>query len=166
MRGRAAGGVDKARPAAPSDPAGAARLLADPDMEVRGEAFAALVSDPGASAALEGACRSPDARVRAFAALAVGNRGERGVLLEMASDPEAAVRSCALGALAHAGAPGARGAALAALSDGEAGVRRAAVEACAKMGVPVPEADIARLESEGDGEALLLAGLARRAAKR
>lgn len=145
----------------PGDPREAVRQLADPDARARGEAFAALVSDPGASEALDEACRSPDRRVRAFAALAVGNRGERGRLLQMASDPEAVVRSCALGALAHARAPGARSAALSALSDGRIEVRRAALQACAKLGAPVPERDLARLESEGDEELSLLAGLAR-----
>lgn len=144
----------------------AARRLSDPDLEVRGEAFALLVSDPRASAALDEACRSPDGSVRASAALAVGNRGEQGRLLEMASDPEPAVRSCALGALAHAGAEGAGAAALAALQDARLEVRRAALQACAKLGAQVPEADLARLESEGDAELRLLADLARSGAKR
>ena len=136
--------------------------LAHPDVRVRGEAFALLVSDPGASDVLEGACRSPDRSVRAFAALALGNRGEaRGILLEMASDPEALVRSCALGALAHMGMDGARGKALAGLADGRLEVRRAALQACAKLGVAVPAPDLDRLESEGDAELGLLAGMVR-----
>lgn len=145
----------------PADLEEAARQLSDPDMEVRGEAFALLVSDPRASTVLDVACRSPDRNVRAFAALAVGNRGEAGRLLEMASDPEAVVRSCALGALAHAGVDGASAAALAALEDERLEVRRAALQACAKLGTLVPEADLARLESEGDAELRLLADLAR-----
>ena len=136
--------------------------LAHPDVRVRGEAFALLVSDPGASDVLEGACRSPDRSVRAFAALALGNRGEaRGILLEMASDHEALVRSCALGALAHMGMDGARGKALAGLADGQLEVRRAALQACAKLGVVVPAPDLDRLESEGDAELGLLAGMVR-----
>lgn len=141
---------------------GAVLRLAHPDVRVRGEAFALLVSDQGASGVLEGACCSPDGGVRASAALALGNRGEpRGVLLEMASDPEAQVRSCALGALAHVGMDGARAKALAGLADPEIGVRRAALQACAKLGVAVPDAELERLESEGDGELGLIARIVR-----
>lgn len=154
--------MPRLRPARVDGAREAVSRLADPDVRVRGEAFAALVSDPGASDILEGACRSPDRSVRAFAALALGNRGEaRPVLLEMASDPEALVRSCALGALAHVGMDGAREKALAGLSDGRLEVRRAALQACAKLGVRVPAPDLDRLESEGDDELGLLAGMAR-----
>ena len=105
----------------------AAARLGHPDIRQRGEAFALLVSSPRGAAALEAACRSPDGGVRASAALALGNRGEaRGILLEMASDPEAPVRSCALGALAHVGMEGAEEKALAGLADGRLEVRRAA----------------------------------------
>ena len=87
-------------------------------------------------ASWRGPAAAPTGGVRASAALALGNRGEpRAVLLEMASDPEAQVRSCALGALAHVGMDGARGKALAGLADPEIGVRRAALQACAKLGV-------------------------------
>lgn len=142
----------------------AAARLGHPDIRQRGEAFALLVSSPRGAAALEAACRSPDGGVRASAALALGNRGEaRGILLEMASDPEAPVRSCALGALAHVGMEGAVEKSLAGLADGRLEVRRAALQACAKLGVRVPAPDLARLESEGDEELSLLAGMARAA---
>ncbi len=80
-------------------------LLNDPDIEIRGEAFGALMLNKNdISAALVDSLNDEESNVRAFCALILGNRKTQcaiNPLKKLTRDDRAMVRSCALGALGY-----------------------------------------------------------------
>ncbi len=144
--------------------------LDDPDVAVRGEAFAALVSEEAdISERLARALGSPSRNVRGFCALVLANRGDGGRAGELAAlasgDPSSMVRSCALGALGYlrASGPAASAAVRGGFADPNVETRRSALKAALDMGVALSPSDVEALSAGGDGELLRMLESARRA---
>lgn len=83
----------------------AVRMLDDPDIRVRGEAFCSLMlNSSDIQQVLELALSDSSPNLRAFCSLVLANRGDAGAapdIMPLARDPDPMVRSCALGALGH-----------------------------------------------------------------
>lgn len=143
-------------------------LLDDPDVRVRGEAFASLLSNKNdISGTLAAALDSPTPNIRAFSALVLGNRGDCGALprltakkvtgrlVEMTRDDSALVRSCALGALGHLGAGGIDADIRRCLRDQNLEVVKSALGAAIDTGCHIPGAELAACQKtagrNGDG---------------
>ena len=134
------------------------------DARSRGDAFAALVgAGPEAAPALGRCLGSPDAGVRACAALALANRrdaGRLGEILALEADPEPQVRECVAGAAGYMGGPGAAGALGRLLADPHIGVRKCAARAALRSGArpPIPEGAGGDAEMDGLLDELRAAG--------
>ncbi|RNJ75884.1 MAG: HEAT repeat domain-containing protein [Nitrosopumilus sp. D6] len=108
-------------------------VLDDADIAVRGDAFAALVSNENDIAhVLTGCLGSPSSNVRACAILILANRGDcrdidRILLLE--GDPSPAVRECVAGAIGYLGARDRQDVLVRLLADAHIGVRKGAARA-------------------------------------
>lgn len=112
--------------------------LDDADIEIRGEAFSALVlNENDISDILMQSLDSQSKNVRGFSLLVLANRNERGAIPEMinaTSDESSMVRSCAVGALGHLRAPGAIRAIQKCMEDPSPEVRKSAIKAAIDVG--------------------------------
>ena len=79
--------------------------LDDADIQIRGEAFSALVlNENDISDVLIQSLNSQSKNVRGYSLLVLANRNDRNAIpkiIDLASDESAMVRSCAVGALGH-----------------------------------------------------------------
>ena len=131
-------------------------LLDDPDIEVRGEAFGALVLNRNdISGVLVESLNSGEKNVRAFTALVLGNRGDNvsvGALRRLTADQSPTVRSCALGALGYLGAKEAEGEIRDRLGDPDTEVKASALRAAIDIGCTVSEKEMEGLAGENNDE--------------
>ncbi len=145
----------------------AVSLLNDPDIEVRGEAFAALVlNENDISGVLIDSLDDGEKNVRAFTALVLGNRGSKDAveaLKRLTGDRSAAVRSCALGALGYLGARGAGRQVRGCFADCDMEVKKSALKAAMDIGCAITEQELEDF-SKGDDELRKLAAMARQGA--
>lgn len=130
--------------------------LDDSDIEVRGEAFSALVinENPITDFLITG-LNSASKNIRAFCALILANRNEKkssSKIIELTKDSSAMVRSCALGALGYLKAKNAKDAINKCLYDTNLEVKKSALKAALDIGIrPDPEI-IKNLSHEKDKE--------------
>ena len=124
-----------------ADPATLDRIilaLDDADIEVRGEAFSALVlNENDISDVLMQGLDSQSKNVRGFSLLVLANRNERSAIPKMidaSSDESSMVRSCAVGALGHLKAAGATHAIRRCMEDPSPEVRKSAIKAAIDIG--------------------------------
>lgn len=112
--------------------------LDDADIEIRGEAFSALVlNENDISDILIQNLDSQSKNVRGFSLLVLANRNDRRAVPEMinaTSDESAMVRSCAVGALGHLKASGATRAIQKCMGDPSPEVRKSAIKAAIDVG--------------------------------
>lgn len=134
--------------------------LSDQSIEVRGEAFAALVSNSNDIAGhLTGRLDSPDANIRAFCTLVLANRRDNiaaGRIFELTDDPDRNVRQCAMGALGFLRSDLAGRAIHARISDESIEVRKSAVQAAIDTGERLTPEEIAKASKGADAELTLL----------
>ncbi len=139
-------------------------LLNDPDIEVRGEAFSALVLNKNdISRVLIDSLNDDEKNVRAFTSLILGNRKSAGAaepLRRLTKDQSAAVRSCALGALGHLKAAGAEKEIRDCFADDDAEVRKSALKAAMDIGYGITKQELESLSRWDDDELRKLAAMA------
>ena len=139
-------------------------LLNDPDIEVRGEAFGALVlNENDISETIIESLNHKEKNVRAFASLVLGNRGARNAvepLRRLTRDNSPAVRSCALGSLGYLSAAEAEEEIRICFSDDSIEVKRSALKAAMDIGCNITEQELEDL-SEDDEELQKLVAIAR-----
>jgi len=131
-------------------------LLNDPDIEVRGEAFGALVSNKNdISGTLIGSLDDEEKNVRAFASLILGNRKSRdavGPLRRLTADRSPAVRSCALGALGYLRAGEAEKEIRDCFADCDLEVKKSALRAAMDIRHGITERELEIFSKESDDE--------------
>jgi len=141
-------------------------MLNDPDIEVRGEAFGALVSNKNdISETLIESLDDQEKNVRAFTSLILGNRKSRdavGPLRRLTADRSPAVRSCALGALGYLGAGEAEKEIRDCFADDDTEVRKSALKAAMDIRCDITERELEGFSKDGDDELKKLAAMAKR----
>lgn len=142
--------------AEPSEVRKIAALLNDPDIEVRGEAFGALVSNRNdISETLIGSLNDEERNVRAFASLVLGNRRAReavGPLRRLTADQSPTVRSCALGALGYLKAGEAAKEIHDCFADDDMEVRKSALRAAMDIRYDITRQELESFSKESDDE--------------
>jgi HEAT repeat protein len=112
--------------------------LDDDDIQVRGEAFAALMlNENDISDILIQSLKSPSKNIRGYSALILANRNEKRAIpaiVEMASDESASVRSCAIGSLGYLRAVEGISAIAKCINDHNNEVRKSAIKAALDLG--------------------------------
>jgi HEAT repeat protein len=105
--------------------------LDDVDIEVRGEAFSAiLLNENNLSDILIRNLSNQSKNIRGYSALALANRNDKDAIpkiVELTLDQSAMVRSCAVGALGHMKAKEARSAIQRCLDDSNVEVKKSAI---------------------------------------
>lgn len=135
--------------------------LDDADIQIRGEAFGALLlNENNITDILIEYLGDPRRNIRAFVALVLGNRREvasTAALVELASDPSPLVRSCALGALGHMRYAPACGLILQHLDDPDMSVKRSAFKAALDAGCDISDVQLRHISSLNDDELDIIA---------
>ncbi len=130
--------------------------LDDDSIEVRGEAFSALVLNKNKiSNLLITSLNTPNKNIKGFVLLVLANRNETSAIpqiTKMAKDEQPMVRSCALGALGHLKAQEAKEIFVEALEDSEIEVRKSALQAIIDLKIQIPEEKIKEILKEKDAE--------------
>ncbi|MEM3144170.1 MAG: HEAT repeat domain-containing protein [Candidatus Nitrosotenuis sp.] len=112
--------------------------LDDDDIQVRGEAFAALMlNENDISDILIQSLKSPRKNIRGYSALILANRNEKRAIpaiVELASDESASVRSCAIGALGYLKAVDGTQAIAKCINDYNSEVRKSAIKSALDLG--------------------------------
>ena len=132
------------------------KMLDDPEIRVRGEAFSTLVLNPkNISTILINHLKSDSKNVRAFSALILANRNDKTAaenIAKLTNDDSGMVRSCALGALGHLKAKAFSKNIHDCFSDSNIEVKRSALHALISIGEKINSEDISELKKENDPE--------------
>ncbi|MEK6944750.1 MAG: HEAT repeat domain-containing protein [Thermoproteota archaeon] len=130
--------------------------LDDPDIEVRGEVFSALVLNNNKIARfLIDNLNSESNNVRGFSALILANRKDLDAipsLINLTKDSSSMVRSCAVGALGYLNAKNAQQAIHDCLFDSNLEVKKSALKAAIDIDYKISEKEINEITKEGDDE--------------
>lgn len=112
--------------------------LDDDDIQVRGEAFAALMlNENDISDMLIESLKSPSKNIRGYSSLILANRNEKRAIpaiIELASDESASVRSCAVGSLGYLRAVEGTSAIAKCINDHNKEVRKSAIKSALDLG--------------------------------
>ena len=131
-------------------------MLDDPDIEVRGEAFASLVlNENDISQHLVKSLKSESKNIRGFSALVLANRRNFKAIfdiMKLTQDESSMVRSCALGALGHLKAKQAKKEIQKCFSDNNLEVKKSAIKAAIDIDYNFSDEDISKLSDESDKE--------------
>ncbi len=131
-------------------------LLDHPDIEIRGEAFSALVLNKNdISEILIQNLNSTQKNIRAYSALILGNRKDLNAiepLIKLVSDKRSSVRSCALGALGYLKADGAKQVIRRCLADEDMEVKKSALKAMIDIGDDISTDELKELSNQNDAE--------------
>lgn len=130
--------------------------LDDIDIEVRGEAFSALLlNENNISEILIKNLKNQSKNVRGFLALALANRNDKNAIskiVELTNDESAMVRSCAVGALGHMRANEAFLAIRKCLEDSNLEVKKSAIKSSIDIGDKNLLEKLDELSKENDPE--------------
>ena len=130
--------------------------LDDDDIQVRGEAFSALVlNENEISELLINSLRSQNKNIRGYALLVLANRNDSNAIpeiIKLTNDPSSMVRACALGALGYLKAEQAKEAIHKCLFDSNLEVRKSALQATINLGYSLSEDKIKEMLREKDSE--------------
>ena len=131
-------------------------MLDDPDIEVRGEAFASLVlNENNISKELIQNLNSESKNVRGFSALVLANRRNSEAvssIINLTKDQSSMVRACALGALGFLKAQQASKVIHECFADSNMEVKKSALKAAIDIGDKVPDEEIKELTKDSDPE--------------
>ena len=137
--------------------------LDDPDIEVRGEVFSALVLNNNKIARfLIDNLKSESKNVRGFSALVLANRKEVDaipLLINLTKDSSSMVRSCAVGALGYLDAKNAQHAIHDCLFDSNIEVKKSAIKAAIDIDYKISEKEISEIAKDSDDEITSLLSL-------
>ena len=132
------------------------KMLDDPEIRVRGEAFSTLVLNPkNISDILINHLESDSKNVWGFTILVLANRNDKTATKEIAkftNDDNSMVRSCALGALGHLKAKEFSKNIHDCFSDSNIEVKRSALYASILIGEKISPENISKLKKENDPE--------------
>ena len=130
--------------------------LDDDDVEVRGEAFSALLLNKNKiSDFLINSLNAANKNIRGFASLVLANRNEVSAIpeiIKLAKDKRSMVRSCALGALGYLKAKEAKEIFIEALSDSNVEVKKSALQAIIDLKIRISKEKINECFKERDSE--------------
>lgn len=139
--------------------------LDDEDIEVRGEAFSALLlNENDISDILIENLKSQSKNIRGYSVLVLANRNDKKAIariIELTTDESAMVRSCAVGALGHLRATQAFQAIRKCLDDSNIEVKKSAIKSSIDIGDKNLLARLDELAKESDPEIEKLVVLAR-----
>ena len=132
------------------------KMLDDPEIRVRGEAFSTLVLNPkNISDILINHLESASNNVRGFSILVLANRNDKTAskaIAKLTNDDNSMVRSCALGALGHLKAKEFSKNIHDCFSDSNIEVKRSALYASILIGEKISPENISKLKKENDPE--------------
>ena len=132
------------------------KMLDDPEIRVRGEAFSTLVLNPkNISDILINHLESASNNVRGFSILVLANRNDKTAskaIAKLTIDENSMVRSCALGALGHLKAKEFSNNIHDCFSDPNIEVKRSALYAAISMDEKISLENISKLRKENDDE--------------
>lgn len=130
--------------------------LDDNDIQVRGEAFSALIlNENKISDLLISSLSSQNKNIRGYASLVLSNRNDSSAISEIIKltyDQSSMVRACALGALGHLKAKEAKEVIQNCLLDSNLEVRKSALQAIIDLGYSLSEDTIKEISKEQDSE--------------
>lgn len=130
--------------------------LNDEDIQVRGEAFSALIlNDNEITDLLIKSLNSDNKNIKGFSALVLANRNEKKAIpyiINLTKDERALVRSCALGALGHLKAKQAKDVIENCLTDSNLEVKKSALQAAIYIDYMISESKIKEISKEMDPE--------------
>lgn len=130
--------------------------LDDDDIQVRGEAFSALMlNENKISDILIKNLKSPNKNIAGFTALILANRLDANAIpeiIKLTHDQSSLVRACALGALGHLRAKEAKHAIHDCLLDASMEVRKSALHAIINLDEPLTEKEIKEISMKKDAE--------------
>ena len=130
--------------------------LNDEDIQVRGEAFSALIlNDNEITDLLIKSLNSDNKNIRGFLALVLANRNEGKAIpyiINLTKDESALVRSCALGALGHLKTKQAKDVVENCLTDSNLEVKKSALQAAIYIDYMISESKIKEISKEMDPE--------------
>ena len=128
--------------------------LNDDDIQVRGEAFnALLLNQNDVSKILINSLDSTNKNIRGFTSLVLANRNEKSAISEiikLAEDKHGMVRSCAIGALGYLKAEKVSDIILKAILDSNLEVQKSALQATIQLNIIVPEDKIKKISKNND----------------
>ena len=128
--------------------------LNDDDIQVRGEAFnALLLNQNDISKILIDSLDSTNKNIRGFTSLILANRNEKSAISEiikLTEDKHGMVRSCAIGALGYLKAEKISGVILKAVSDSNLEVQKSALQATIQLSIIIPESKIEKISKNND----------------
>lgn len=130
--------------------------LDDDDIQVRGEAFSALVlNENEISELLINSLSSQNKNIRGYVSLVLANRNDSNAIpeiIKLTNDPSSMVRACALGALGYLKAKQAKEAIHKCLFDSNLEVKKSALQATINLGYSLSEDKIKEMFREKDSE--------------
>ena len=130
--------------------------LDDEDIQVRGEAFSALVLNKNEiSNLLIKSLKSTNKNIRGFVVLILANRNETSSISEiikLVKDERSMVRSCAIGALSHLKAQEAKEVIEQSVFDSNLEVKKSALQAAIDLNITISEDKINKINIDGDTE--------------
>ena len=139
------------------------KMLDDPGIRVRGEAFSTLVLNPkNISDILINHLESASNNVRGFSILVLANRNDKTAskaIAKLTNDDNSMVRSCALGALGHLKAKEFSKNIHDCFSDSNIEVKRSALYASILICEKISSEDISKLKKENDPEIEKILGM-------
>ena len=139
------------------------KMLDDPEIRVRGEAFSTLVLNPkNISDILINHLESASNNVRGFSILVLANRNDKTAskaIAKLTNDDNSMVRSCALGALGHLKAKEFSKNIHDCFSDSNIEVKRSALYASILICEKISSEDISKLKKENDPEIEKILGM-------
>ena len=128
--------------------------LNDDDIQVRGEAFnALLLNQNDVSKILIDSLNSTNKNIRGFTSLVLANRNEKSAISEiikLAEDKHGMVRSCAIGALGYLKAEKISDVILKAVLDSNLEVQKSALQATIQLSIIIPEDKIEKISKNSD----------------
>ena len=130
--------------------------LDDEDIQVRGEAFSALVLNKNEiSNLLIKSLKSTNKNIRGFVVLILANRNETSSISEiikLVKDERSMVRSCAIGALGHLKAQEAKEVIEQSVFDSNLEVKKSALQAAIDLNITISEDKINKINIDDDTE--------------
>ena len=130
--------------------------LDDEDIQVRGEAFSALVLNKNEiSNLLIKSLKSTNKNIRGFVVLILANRNETSSISEiikLVKDERSMVRSCAIGALSHLKAQEAKEVIEQSVFDSNLEVKKSALQAAIDLNITISEDKINKINIDDDTE--------------
>jgi len=128
--------------------------LNDDDIQVRGEAFnALLLNQNDISKILIDSLDSTNKNIRGFTSLILANRNEKSAISEiikLAEDKHGMVRSCAIGALGYLKAEKVSDIILKAILDSNLEVQKSALQATIQLSITISEDKIEKISKNND----------------